>query len=78
MALRAGNPPSEEVVSKGEEAFEFLEKFLEGQDWVAGSNITIADFAIIISVSLTEVSLLVFLSLILVTNIMVHLSSALK
>jgi hypothetical protein len=30
---------------------------LEGQDWLAGSNITIADFAVVINVSVTEVDI---------------------
>jgi glutathione S-transferase len=38
-----------------EESFSILDKFLEGQTWVAGNNITIADYAIIATVSSIEV-----------------------
>nr|CAD7458695.1 unnamed protein product [Timema tahoe] len=44
-----------EKFKKLEEAFEFLEKFLTGSAWVAGDKITIADFAVISSVSTAEV-----------------------
>ncbi|PSN30080.1 hypothetical protein C0J52_27540 [Blattella germanica] len=37
------------------EAFEFLDKYLEGQPWVAGDNLTIADLAIVVTVSSAEV-----------------------
>lgn len=37
-----------------EEAYEFLDKFLEGQTWVAGDSLTIADIAIVASVSTAE------------------------
>jgi glutathione S-transferase len=55
MAIRQGKSPEAEKVSKLDEAFEFLNTFLEGQDWLAGSHITIADFALVVTVSLTEV-----------------------
>lgn len=29
------------------EAYQFLEKFLEGHQWVAGDNVTIADFNLV-------------------------------
>ena len=51
-----GNSPSAEDTAKFEEAFQLLDKFLEGQDWVAGNNITIADYALAISASFAEVS----------------------
>jgi len=38
-------------------AFEFLDKFLEGQDYVAGNDFTIADIAVIVSVTTAEVIL---------------------
>nr|CAD7423568.1 unnamed protein product [Timema monikensis] len=44
-----------EKFKKLEEAFEFLEKFLTGSAWVAGDKITIADYAVIASVSTAEV-----------------------
>nr|CAD7268541.1 unnamed protein product [Timema shepardi] len=44
-----------EKLKKLEEAFEFLEKFLTGSAWVAGDKITIADYAVIASVSTAEV-----------------------
>lgn len=39
-------------------ALSFLEKFLEGQDYVAGETMTLADLAIVVSVSTLEVILL--------------------
>ncbi|XP_069698879.1 uncharacterized protein [Periplaneta americana] len=41
-------------ITKLENAFELLDKFLEGEEWVAGSNITVADYAIVVNVSITE------------------------
>jgi glutathione S-transferase len=55
LALKNGLTPDADTVTKVDEAFELLNKFLEEQDWLAGSNITIADFAIVVNVSLTEV-----------------------
>lgn len=46
-----GERPSEDQWKKVEEAFGFLEKFLEGQEWVAGDNITIADYALAVTTS---------------------------
>jgi glutathione S-transferase len=54
---RNGKTPDADTITKTNEAFEFLNTFLEGQDWLAGSNITIADFAVVVNVSLTEVSI---------------------
>jgi glutathione S-transferase len=48
-------PADPEKMKRLEEAFQFLDKFLEGEDFVAGSNLTIADFATISSVSTAEV-----------------------
>lgn len=55
MALRSGKAPSAETIAKLEEAFQLLDKFLEGEEWVAGSKITIADYTLVISASLTDV-----------------------
>jgi glutathione S-transferase len=51
-------PGDPEKLKKIEEAFQLLDKFLDGQDFVAGSSLTIADLAIISSVSTAEVSVL--------------------
>jgi Glutathione S-transferase len=48
-------PADPEKLKKLEEAYEFLNKFLENQDFVAGDNLTVADLAIIASVSSAEV-----------------------
>jgi glutathione S-transferase len=40
---------------KLEEAFQFLDKFLEEQDWVAGSTISIADYAVVADMVLADV-----------------------
>jgi glutathione S-transferase len=55
VPLRHGLAPDAGTVTKVYEVFELLDKFLEGQDWLAGSNVTIADFAVLVTVSLTEV-----------------------
>ncbi|CAG2063376.1 unnamed protein product [Timema podura] len=47
-----GNPKD---LKKLEEAFAFLENFLTCSAWVAGDRITIADYAVITSVSTAEV-----------------------
>jgi glutathione S-transferase len=43
---------------KLQETLNILDNILEGQTWVAGNNITIADYAIVVTVSCIEVSLL--------------------
>jgi glutathione S-transferase len=48
-------PADPEKMKKLEEAFQFLDKFLDGQDFVAGNSLTIADLAVISSVSTAEV-----------------------
>ncbi|XP_044270059.1 uncharacterized protein LOC123014840 [Tribolium madens] len=37
------------------EAYNFLEKFLEGNEWVAGKSVTVADFSIISSITTMDV-----------------------
>ncbi|CAH1175607.1 unnamed protein product [Phaedon cochleariae] len=51
-----GSPPDEENRAKLNEALQFLNKFLEGQKWVAGDNMTIADFSIIPMMASMEAS----------------------
>jgi glutathione S-transferase len=53
MFAKASADP--EKYKKLEESYEFLNKFLENQDFVAGDNLTIADLAIIASVSTAEI-----------------------
>lgn len=55
LALRDGKKPDKDITAKLEEALQFLDKFLEEQDWVAGSTISIADYAIVAVMSLTDV-----------------------
>lgn len=50
-----GAPSDPAKYAKMEEAFSFLNTFLEGQTWVAGSNLTIADLALVASVSTYDV-----------------------
>lgn len=38
-----------------EENYSILEKFLEGHQWVAGDNVTIADFSLFTSITCSEV-----------------------
>lgn len=49
-------PSDPEKFKKMEESYEFLNKFLENQDFVAGDTLTIADLSIIASVSTAEVT----------------------
>ncbi|KYB28850.1 glutathione S-transferase 1 [Tribolium castaneum] len=37
------------------ESYNFLEKFLEGNDWVAGKSVTIADFSIVSSITTMDI-----------------------
>ncbi|KDR06628.1 glutathione S-transferase 1-1-like [Zootermopsis nevadensis] len=52
FAKATGDP---EKFKKIEESYNFLDKFLDGQDFVAGNNLTIADIAIISSVSTADI-----------------------
>lgn len=45
----------EKDVEAVEKAFEILNVFLENNDYVAGEDLTIADFSILVSVSMAEV-----------------------
>jgi glutathione S-transferase len=45
----------EELLKKALEGIEMLDKFLEGRLWAAGDTLTIADFALVASVSTAEV-----------------------
>jgi glutathione S-transferase len=45
-----------EKLEKIEEALGYLNLFLEGQNWVAGDSMTIADICLVVSVSNSEVS----------------------
>ncbi|XP_011498164.1 PREDICTED: uncharacterized protein LOC105362421 [Ceratosolen solmsi marchali] len=53
--LFAGAPEDPEKVSKIHEALEYLEKFLENQNYTAGDNLTLADLVLAVSVSNFEV-----------------------
>jgi glutathione S-transferase len=55
LSLTHGLAPDPGTVTQVHEALELLNKFLEGQDWLAGSNVTIADFAVLVTVSFAEV-----------------------
>ncbi|KDR11943.1 Glutathione S-transferase 1-1 [Zootermopsis nevadensis] len=50
-----GAKPDPEKYSKLEEAYEFFNKYLEGQAWAAGDHLTIADFALVATVSSSEI-----------------------
>lgn len=49
----------EEKIKKFDEAFKFLDLYLGQSDWAAGDNLTVADFALVSSVSTAEVTYLV-------------------
>ncbi|XP_050744733.1 glutathione S-transferase D6 [Drosophila biarmipes] len=52
--LRTGKPGSQESFGKLIAAFSLLNTFLEGQDYVAGSRLSVADIVILATVSTTE------------------------
>lgn len=47
--------PSDDKLSKLEEALSYIEQFLDNHTWVAGQYLTIADFAMIPTISTIEV-----------------------
>ncbi|KAH8289071.1 hypothetical protein KR054_010500, partial [Drosophila jambulina] len=53
--LRAGQPANADNFKKIQSAFEFLNTFLEGQEYVAGDHLTVADIAILSSVSTFDI-----------------------
>jgi glutathione S-transferase len=55
LSLRDGKIPDDDVTTKLEEALQFLDKFLEEQEWVAGSTISIADYAVVADMLLADV-----------------------
>jgi glutathione S-transferase len=58
--ITTGTHGDKKYLEKLEDAFSILDAFLEGKNWVAGKNITIADYSIIASVSSIEVRQLKF------------------
>jgi glutathione S-transferase len=52
----AGQEPQPDKVKRITEALGYLNVFLEGQDWVAGDSMTIADICLVVSVSNSEVN----------------------
>jgi glutathione S-transferase len=51
-----GADPDPAKYTKLEEAYEIFDKLLEGQKWAAGDQLSIADFALVATVSSAEVS----------------------
>ncbi|KDR11944.1 Glutathione S-transferase D7 [Zootermopsis nevadensis] len=51
----AGQQPEPEKLEKINEALGYMNLFLEGQNWVAGDSMTIADICLVVSVSNSEV-----------------------
>lgn len=51
-----GAPADKEKFAKIEDALQLLDKFLEGQKYVAGPNLTVADLSLVASVSSFEAS----------------------
>ncbi|XP_043656732.1 glutathione S-transferase D6 isoform X2 [Drosophila teissieri] len=56
--FRTGKPGTDEDFKKIEGSFEYLNIFLEGQDYVAGDHLTVADIAILSTVSTFVATLL--------------------
>jgi glutathione S-transferase len=61
--LFEGAEPDPANYSKLELGFETFDKYLEDQAWAAGDHLTIADFALVASVSTVEVSIIDILML---------------
>jgi glutathione S-transferase len=59
--MNTGSLGDKMYLEKLEDAVNILDKFLEGQTWTAGNNITIADYSIVATVSSIEVRILQFL-----------------
>jgi glutathione S-transferase len=57
-----GAEPDPAQYTKLEEAYQIFDKLLEGQTWAAGDHLTIADFALVATVSSAEVSMNSFCS----------------
>ncbi|KAJ4433654.1 hypothetical protein ANN_15964 [Periplaneta americana] len=53
--LRTGKLGDPSFKTKIDEGFELLNTFLEGENWVAGSNLTIADYSIVATVASFDV-----------------------
>jgi len=53
--FHTGKPGSDEDFKKIESSFEYLNIFLEGQNYVAGDHLTVADIAILSTVSTFEI-----------------------
>lgn len=49
-------PADPEMFKRCEQAFEYLNTFLDGQKYAAGENLTIADYPLIVTVSNFEVA----------------------
>ncbi|KAF4522945.1 hypothetical protein B566_EDAN012640 [Ephemera danica] len=54
-AIFGGAPLDDGKKKKLEEALEFLDKFLDGQEWVAGNDLTIADISLVASVTTVDI-----------------------
>lgn len=61
VAFGVQNEAAEEDVQALERAFETLNIFLQGNEYVAGTDLTIADFSIITSVSSIIVSINIYI-----------------
>ncbi|XP_011553120.3 glutathione S-transferase 1-1 [Plutella xylostella] len=59
--LFGGAPEDKEKLAKVDEALKFLDTFLEGQKYVAGNNLTVADLSLVASVSSFEAANIDFL-----------------
>ncbi|KAJ9592349.1 hypothetical protein L9F63_001118 [Diploptera punctata] len=53
-AMTTGKCGTQAQLEKLQDAFNILNSILAGQNWVAGNNITIADYSIVVSVSAIE------------------------
>ncbi|XP_059058524.1 glutathione S-transferase 1-1-like [Achroia grisella] len=56
----SGGPPDEEKLKELEDALKFLDTFLEGQEYLAGSQLTVADLSTVATISTFELSVFDF------------------
>jgi glutathione S-transferase len=54
-----GAEPDRAKYTKLEEAYQIFDKLLEGHTWAAGDHLTIADLALVATVSSAEVSVMI-------------------
>lgn len=55
LSYKLINEIEQEKINQMNQGYEFVNKFLEGQQWVIGSNITLADLTLIATVTTMDI-----------------------